>query len=147
MSLSLDSVSYKFTLFAVLFTTVYVPFPSMSFLVNRMPPKKNKTKKKGQKRTYRENVTDQPSSDVITTMPTERAGTSGGYLDSTHPQQEESKSSGLSVARATTVVSLPSVNRTISTAGFPTSPSGLPRSFQSTGLPISTGISLKVLVT
>ena len=140
MSLSLDSVSYKFTLFAVLFTTVYVPFPSMSFLVNRMPPKKNKTKKKGQKRTYRENVTDHPSSDVITTMPTERAGTSGGYLDSTHPQQEESQSGGHSIAPAATIGSLPSISRPTSTASFTHSPPVLLRSIPSARSPMSTGI-------
>ena len=113
----------------------FFPLHYAHFLVASMPPKKDEKKRKGRKRNQRENVTDQPPSEVITTMPTEHVGTSGRYRDYTHPHQEVTRSSGHSDAPAPTVVSLHSMSHTTSTAGFTHS-----APFQSAWPPISSGI-------
>ena len=113
----------------------FFPLHYAHFLVASMPPKKDERKRKGRKRNQRENVTDQPPSEVITTMPTEHVSTSGRYRDYTHPHQEVTRSSGHSDAPAPTVVSLHSMSHTTSTAGFTHS-----APFQSAWPPISSGI-------
>ena len=96
-SVSIYSAMYIVTIFAI-FTTVHFSLLSVHFLVASMPPKKEDQKKRSRKRKLIDNVTNQPGSEVITTMPIGRAGTSGPYLDRTPPHQGGSQSSGLSVA-------------------------------------------------
>jgi hypothetical protein len=126
-------------IFSVLFITIHFFLPSVHFEVNSMAPKKEENKKRSRKRTYRENVTDQPASNIITNMPTGRADTSGGYREGNAPQQGPNQSSGPSAAAASTVINLPSVSCMSSTSGLTQAPAGLP-SYQPDWPPISTGI-------
>ena len=133
----------QFNFICFFFTTVYIYLLSIYFIAANMPPKKEEQKKRIRKRKFKENVTDQPPSGVITTMPTERAGTSGGYLDNTNPQQAERRSSSHSDAPAvpaSTVVCLPSMHQTNLTAGLTHSPPVPSRSILPVLSSMSTGI-------
>ena len=119
----------------------FFPLHYAHFLVDSMPPKKDERKRKGRKRNQRENVTDQPPSEVITTMPTEHVGTSGRNRDYTHPHQEVTRSSGHSDAPAPTVVSLHSMSQPSSSTVYTLSDplSGLSWSYQTPPTSVSSG--------
>ncbi len=108
-----------------------------------MPGEPEERKKRSRKRKYKENVTDQPATHVITYVSDMSASISSGYVESTHPQPGPSQSSGLAVAPAPSVVSLPSVTGTTSTASLTHSAAGDTWSFQSTRSSITTGISFQ----